>query len=106
VTNQETPTKVKGCPICGAAFTGWSSEVAQDESFEYDGGALSPLLAGRTVVEMPTAEVVALLLRPCGCRVPVDEWQLCQTVDRCWFARPGDVEATMRQALSSRRRDG
>jgi hypothetical protein len=100
VAGNETLTVITGCPTCGADFTGWTSDYTQVESFQCDGAALSPVLAGRTVVEHSTPELLAWVLEPCGCRVSPDEWQMRQTVDALWFARPGDVVETMRQALS------
>jgi hypothetical protein len=81
------------CPTCGAAFIGWSHEWSQPNPIEYDGSVLSPLLAGRAVVEHPAAELIAWVLEPCGCRVSPKEWQLCQTARSYWFARPDEVEA-------------
>lgn len=99
-SDDSTTGRVQCCPMCGAQFTGWCHETTQDDPIEYDGSVLSDVLAGRTVIEIPTAVVVALILNPCGCRVPSDEWQLCMVPGAWWFARPDDVEGTIRRALA------
>lgn len=91
--------RVEGCPACGAEFTGYCYETEQPQPVEYDGGVLDEVLAGRTVVEHPPLVVTALILDQCGHRVPTDEWQLCQVLFSRWFARPEDVERTIRAAL-------
>lgn len=85
---------IKGCPICGAVFIGWSHDYIRPHSIEYDGAILSPLLAGRRVVEYDVApDPLGWVLEPCGCHVSPKEWQLCQTARSYWFARPDEVEA-------------
>lgn len=88
-------TKVMGCPVCGVPFTGWSYDHTRPDPIEYDGVVLSPLLAGRTVVEYPTAELLAWALEPCGCRVSPADWTLCATALSRWFARPDETDATI-----------
>jgi hypothetical protein len=89
-----TEPRFKSCPICDAVFIGWSCDYSRPHSIEYDGAILSPLLAGRTVVEHEVVpDPLGLVLEPCGCHVSPKEWQLCQTARSYWFARPNEVEA-------------
>lgn len=96
----DSPETVRGCPTCGAAFTGYSLETTQPDTVEYDGSLLLPVLKGVQVTDTSAAFATALTLTPCGCRIPVDEWQLCMTATDRWFARPADVETTIRQAMA------
>lgn len=97
-------TKVMGCPICGASFTGWSYDHTRPDPVEFDGGWLSPVLAGRTVMDHPPVELLAWVLKPCGCRVSPDDWTLCATVSSRWFARPDDAEATILATMAEETR--
>lgn len=93
-------TRVMGCPTCGTAFTDWAYDHTRPDPIEYDGGRLSPVLAGRTVIDHPTAALLAWVLTPCGCRVSPDEWALCQTACSAWFARPDEAEAAILAAMA------
>lgn len=93
-------TRVTGCPNCGVPFMGWSYDHTRPDPVEYAGGWLSPVLAGHTVIDYPMAELIAWVLKPCGCRVSPNEWTLCQTVSSAWFARPVAAEAEIRAVMA------
>lgn len=103
MASSEVLTRVTGCPACGTAFTGWSYDHTRPDPIEYDGGWLSPVLAGRTVTDHPSAELLAWVLKPCGCRVSPDEWTLCQTALSVWFARPSAAEAEILAVMAQER---
>lgn len=104
MASSEALTRVTGCPLCGASSTGLTYDHTRPDPIEYDGGWLSPVLAGRTVVDHPPSELIAWVLKPCGCRVSPDEWTLCQTASSVWFARPDEAEATILATMAEEAR--
>jgi hypothetical protein len=91
---------VRGCPVCGAQFEGVTYETVQDEAVEFHGGMIFEVLSVATITHNPESIVDALILAPCGCRVSVADWQLCQIPGNRWFARPDDVEGTIRREMA------
>jgi hypothetical protein len=89
------------CPLCGLPFTGSTREAGQPPPVTFDGGQLHPVLAGRPVTEHFMEQFVALILDPCGCRIPTKDWELCMVGKKAWFARTADVGPQIRAVLAA-----